>query len=54
MFNAKVAIDDIMLTDCDLHLPSSECSEVRCGNGVSFVQKIFISDNSNDIGLHKK
>ena len=34
MFNAKVAIDDVELTDCDLHLPSSECSQVRCGNGV--------------------
>ena len=47
MFNAKVAIDDVELLNCDQHLPSSECSEaeVRCGNGVSFVQKIFISDN---------
>lgn len=41
MFNAKVAIDDVELTGCDLHLPSSECSEVRCGNGVSYLGNIL-------------
>lgn len=34
VYSAKVAIDDVELTDCDLHLPSSECPQVRCGNGV--------------------
>ena len=41
VFNAKVAIDDVELTGCDLHLPSSECSEVRCGNGVSYLGNIL-------------
>ena len=35
VFDAKVAIDDVELLDCDLPLPQSECPDVRCGNGVS-------------------
>ena len=39
VFNAKVAVDDIEFIDCDLKLPSSECPQARCGNGVRMIKK---------------
>ena len=37
VFSAQIAVDDIMLTGCELPQPESECQgqrPVRCGNGV--------------------
>ena len=37
VFSAQIAVDDVMLTGCDLAQPESECQgqrPVRCGNGV--------------------
>ena len=53
MFNAKVAVDDVEFIDCDLKLPSSECPQVRCGNGVRMI-KVFKLCQKSYIGLHKK
>ena len=37
VFDAQIAVDDVMLTGCELPAPESECQDlrpVRCGNGV--------------------
>ena len=37
VFDAQIAVDDVMLTGCELPRPESECEDlrpVRCGNGV--------------------
>ena len=45
MFNAKVAVDDVEFIDCDLKLPSSECPQARCGNGVRMIKKYCVVSN---------
>ena len=58
VFDAKVAIDDVELLDCDLPLPQSECSDVRCGNGVScpkpFTHSVHNSSHVVILGLHQQ
>ena len=46
VFDAKVAVDDVELIDCDLPRAESECSDskpFRCTNGVSIDFNVIIS-----------